>query len=1004
MGFRRNYSISLIALIACFLWAIPLVSLTTASPAQQSLARGKRLPWTSSRLKGSPEPPLPYEYELAFPHLRFNSPVAITNAPGNSRLFVVDVHGRIVSFENKRDVKSTDLMLDVKSGDPKMKQVYSFAFHPNFEENPYVYVCIIRAGGLDDGSRISRFTVTDMDPPRADPKSEVVIYTWYSGGHNGCSVKFGPEGYLYFSTGDGTGPNPPDPKAVGQDLSNVHSTVMRIDVDRRDEGKNYRIPPDNPFVDVAGARPEIWAYGFRNPWKMSFDRETGDLWVGDVGWEAWEMIYLVKRGGNYGWSVMEGRQPVHPDGKRGPTPILPPVKDHDHFEARSITGGFVYRGTALPGLDGAYVYGDYSTGRMWGFRYDGERIIWLQELVDTPLRIVAFGEDAPGELYFLDYQEMSETGEGGGGIYRLVPNPEKDESDSFPRTLSATGLFSSVEKHLPASGVVPYSVATELWADYAYAERFIAVPGDQPIDGEAGYPEGTVLARTVYLDQVRGEPSTRRRIETQILLRDRGNWRPYTYVWNAEQTDATLAESVGADLTFSIKDPNSLDGSIKHAYRVPSRAECSICHTDKLGTLLGVSPAQLNHQYNYGAGAENQIAVWKRLGIYSNPIPEKELAKRMVHPFDSSASLDDRARSYLHANCGHCHRPGGGGTAMINFDYRLEREATRLVDIKPAQGAFGLKGSRIVAPGDPFASVLFYRMTKLGRGHMPHIGSAITDRRGLELVYDWIAHLSPESSEAVRGGVGSESSASVSAAFRGQLKSTLQAFHEAASLPASSCTKVLRYLFSSTRSALLVSHVLSDESNEVPSEVREELVAIGTEHLDVNIRDLFEQFVPPEKRTQRLGERIEPHAILSLEGDVERGRRAFFYGAASSCRNCHRVHDAGGQVGPPLTEIGKKYKPHELLSTILDPSKQIEDKYRAYVAISTTGDVVSGLLIEKNSEWVTIKGSDGKVVRSPVAEIAQLTPQEKSLMPEFLLRDMTAQEAADLLAFLSALK
>ena len=192
----------------------------------------------------------------------------------------------------------------------------------------------------------------DTDPPRCDPKSEKVLITWLAGGHNGGDLHFGNDGYLYISTGDGASPNPPDRSNTGQDISDLLSSILRIDVDHEDKDRPYAIPADNPFIKTPKARPEVWAYGFRNPWRMSFDRPTGDLWVGDVGWELWEMIYRVKRGGNYGWSVMEGPQAVRPESKRGPTPILPPNLAFPHTEAASITGGYVYRGNKLKELQG----------------------------------------------------------------------------------------------------------------------------------------------------------------------------------------------------------------------------------------------------------------------------------------------------------------------------------------------------------------------------------------------------------------------------------------------------------------------------------------------------------------------------------------------------------------------------------------------------------------------------------------------------------------------------
>ena len=169
-------------------------------------------------------------------------------------------------------------------------------------------------------------------------------------------------------------------------------------------------------MNTPGVRPEIWAFGFRNPWKMSFDRATGDLWVGDVGWELWEMVYKVKRGGNYGWSVMEGPQPVHLEGQRGPTPILPPIKVHPHSEAASITGGYVYHGTRLPELAGAYIYGDLSDRHRLGPALRGRDGHLAAELARTPLHLVAFGETNDGELYLLDHDRTHQ-------IYRLVPNP-----------------------------------------------------------------------------------------------------------------------------------------------------------------------------------------------------------------------------------------------------------------------------------------------------------------------------------------------------------------------------------------------------------------------------------------------------------------------------------------------------------------------------------------------------------------------------------------------------
>src|SRR5207244_10371131 len=230
-------------------------------------------------------------------------------------------------------------------------------------------------------------------------------------------------------------------------------------------------PPDNPFAKTPGARPEIWAYGFRNPWRMSFDRQTGDLWVGDVGWEAWEMICRVQKGGNYGWSVMEGPQQVRPGSRRGPTPILPPALALPHTESASITGGYVYRGKKFKELEGVYLCGDWVTRKVWGTKFDGDKIVWHKELAAGKERVVAFGEDHDKEIYIVSHDEK-------GAIHRLVPNEAvKNYQPNFPKKLSETGLFTSVKDHIPAPGVLPFSVNAETWNDHGIAERLVAVPG-----------------------------------------------------------------------------------------------------------------------------------------------------------------------------------------------------------------------------------------------------------------------------------------------------------------------------------------------------------------------------------------------------------------------------------------------------------------------------------------------------------------------------------------------
>ena len=367
-----------------------LTSPTKADNPSRSITI-KRTPWTTSRITGSPEPPPSYITARAFPELKFNQSLLISTAPGSNRLFIVQQQGQILSFRNDPDVRSADLVVDVSKEIEGVRAVYALTFHPDFAQNRYCYICYIKDANLDDGTHIARFEVSNSDPPTIDVSTEKTIITWFSGGHNGCDLQFGPDGYLYISTGDGAPANPPDIFKTGQDVSDLLSSILRIDVDHLENGNAYRIPDDNPFIDMPEARDEIWAYGFRNPWRMSFDQKTGDLWVGDVGWELWELLDRVERGGNYGWGVMEGNQLTNPEWPRGPTPILPPTIDHPHSESSSITDGLTYYGKRLPNLYGTHIYGDYDTGKLWGFRYENEEVcIALRIHHDWPALDFAF--------------------------------------------------------------------------------------------------------------------------------------------------------------------------------------------------------------------------------------------------------------------------------------------------------------------------------------------------------------------------------------------------------------------------------------------------------------------------------------------------------------------------------------------------------------------------------------------------------------------------------------
>lgn len=708
----------------------------------------KRTAWTTSRVVGSPDPAPPLKAVRAFAKLSFANPLYIIAEPGvakgmQERLLVVEQHGKILGFANDPAVEQTAPFLTLEDRD-----TYGMTFHPNYAENCYVYVFSNgpNSAGENKLNRISRFVVSRDGPKACDPASEQVIIEWASNGHNGGDLAFGPDGMLYISAGDGTSDS--DTNLTGQKISDLVSGMLRIDVDHPAPGMGYAIPKDNPFLDVAGARGELWAYGFRNPWRIHFDPQ-GNLWCGDIGQDQWEMVEIVRRGDNYGWSVVEGGSPFYLERARGPHPFVKPAIAHPHSEARSITGGVTYLGSKFPELRGAYIYGDYGTGKIWAARYDGAKITFHQEIADTPYQILGFGADAAGEIYFVDYAGPLYT------LERPAPEPPKPP---FPRRLSETGLFVSTANHTPEAALIPYSVNSPLWSDGAEKERFIALPGMSQIEftaeGAWKFPEGAVLVKTFSLNAGEGEAEVQKRIETRLMVIQQNEWVGYTYRWNDEQTDAELVEAAGADATYSARDPQSPGGRREQAWRFPSRAECMVCHSRAAGFVLGPSTPQMNKLHDYGAVRANQLTTLEHIGAFRFPAAAEGQPGRLPQPVekyaalpdpgDKTAELESRVRSYLHANCAQCHVAAGGGNAAMELGFATPRDKTKLIGVAPLHDKFGIEGALLVAPGEPERSVLLKRLTMRGRGQMPPLATSVVDEAGVTLLREWIESLPRE--------------------------------------------------------------------------------------------------------------------------------------------------------------------------------------------------------------------------------------------------------------------
>ncbi len=349
----------------------------------------------------------------AFPHLRFERPTYITHVGDDSdRLFVLEQSGHVFWIDNAASARERHLSLDLRRQTRRVNNeegMLGFAAHPDFSENGRVFLHYSAAPGRTR-NHISEFRM-DVATGVIDPGSERVLLSVDQprGNHNGGTITFGPDGFLFIGLGDGGSAG--DPFGNGQNLATLLGTILRIDVDHADAPLRYRVPADNPFVTDDGARGEIWAYGLRNPWRFSFDRDTGELWAGDVGQVESEEIDLIVKGGNYGWNYREGTRRFRRNW-RVAGPFIDPVIEHGRGEARSITGGYVYRGQSIPTLRGWYVYGDYATGLMWALRYEDERVTGHRFIAHVP-EIASFGEDQSGELYVVSLT---------GLIYKLTPN------------------------------------------------------------------------------------------------------------------------------------------------------------------------------------------------------------------------------------------------------------------------------------------------------------------------------------------------------------------------------------------------------------------------------------------------------------------------------------------------------------------------------------------------------------------------------------------------------
>jgi uncharacterized repeat protein (TIGR03806 family) len=626
----------------------------------------------------------------------------------------------------------------------------SFAFDPKFRENGRIFVLyngndsdpLIPLDQTQAVSRVSRFTLDPSDPQklRFDPASEKVLIeqpqlAWP---HHFDHLAFGGDGMLYISAGDGT-PNSSQNiyLSPAQDTFSLNGKVLRLNVDVPDSAqRGYAIPASNPFASGQDGLPEIYAYGFRNPWRFSFDSETGSLWLGDVGDATWEEINRVENGKDYGWSTWEGARCriAEKCGAAGDQAV-PPIETFRKVAGQpvAIIGGYVYRGQNIPGLYGKYIYGLYPQNLYYAISVDdNDQLISREQiLLGATASLSSFFTDPQGELYGVVH------GGSGAGVYRLAATTAA--SANIPAKLSLTGCVNPSSPKFPAPSLIGYGVNAELWSDNASKLRWLAIPDGTTIkvlpDGDFDFPAGSVLMKSFSFDGIL--------YETRLLKRHNdGTWAGYSYRWNDAQTDADLVPVEGGTKWVP---------SRKFNWQYPSRVQCMVCHTSQANVALGPEVRQFNRVYGNG----HQLANLQAMGMLDPAAgltaPVHDLPSLAVN--GAHVPIAIRARSYLHANCSSCHRgPESGLRTAIDLRFdplnvdpsSVPPEAqggpatTNICNVPPSIGDLGIAGAMLLTPRDETRSIVYRRMQLRGLNQMPSLGTQLVHAGGLDRIRAWI--------------------------------------------------------------------------------------------------------------------------------------------------------------------------------------------------------------------------------------------------------------------------
>ena len=680
--------------------------------------------------------------------------------------------------------------------------VKAFALHPDFEDgSPYVYVSYnFEAGAATNGAvgsvRLSRFTATGPGLAAVDMLSEVVMIEMDSGSqdHNIDGVRFGPDGYLYLGFGDERNPGA-NSQTIGGEF---WSSIIRIDVDRRPANlepnpaafvktsgglAHYKVPADNPYAATSGTvsyngasfawnavRSEIYVSGARNPWQFSFDSIDGEpvIWHGDIGSDGGssrEEVNILRKGDNAGWRIREGGGGVQTYTRGDGTVINGPVvgtnyaapaagvtlRDPEWFYERgggsyqgaSVTGGYVYRGSKYPPLDGKYLFGDWLNGHLWSLERGAAPGNPTVNRIGGIPGVVGFHPDpSNGDILILSWN--SEAGglfasDGQiGKVFRLKSNTVG--ADTFPTTLSATGLFADLSDLTPNPGLLPYEPNVTFWSDHSKKRRWFALPEGRfgfDRDDTWTFPDGALWVKHFDMELREGDPASRKRLETRVLVKNAGGVYGVSYRWNEAGTEADLVGPGGVSFNLAVDDDNNpATPDISRPWLIPSHTQCITCHNPGAGHVLGFDTRQLNHARTPLAGqAGNYLELLESAG-YLGTLPEPAAglpAHADIH--DANAGLEARVRAYLDVNCAYCHED-----SSFNLRASVPLDLTGLLHVPDGgQITHPDPAVRRVIPGNPALSSVLQRTAGAPLfNRMPPLASSVIDDQGVALLTAWI--------------------------------------------------------------------------------------------------------------------------------------------------------------------------------------------------------------------------------------------------------------------------